>query len=217
MDAIISDSIMSKISIIDYDMGNVWSIVSALKYLGVDSELISDPEKISNSKLIILPGVGSFQKAMEILKSRGMDEAIINSVLKRNVKILGICLGMQLLGSYGTENGGAKGLGLIKNKVEIFRANELGKYKVPHVGFNRVDFKRNTGLFKNIPSKANFYFTHSYRMLLEGNEGNYATCNYGIDFLAGFEKNNVCGVQFHPEKSQSNGLILLKNFIELPA
>jgi len=217
MDTNISDSITNKISIIDYDMGNVWSVVSALKYLGVDSELISDPEKILNSNAIILPGVGSFQKAMKTLRIRGLDEAIISAVLKRNAKILGICLGMQLLGSYGTENGESKGLGLVENKVEIFKPNELGKNKIPHVGFNQVDVKNNTGLFKNIPSKANFYFTHSYRMLSEGQEGNYATCDYGINFLAGFQKNNICGVQFHPEKSQSNGLILLKNFIDLPA
>jgi imidazole glycerol-phosphate synthase subunit HisH len=203
------------VTIIDYDMGNVWSVVSALKYLGVHSELISDPEKISNSNNIILPGVGSFRKAMKTLRNRGIDEVIIDAVNNKNAKILGICLGMQLFGSYGEENGRTEGLGLIDNKVELFKVSELGKNKIPHVGFNQVEFQENKGLFKDITTKANFYFTHSYRMLIEGNEGNYAKCNYGVNFLAGFQKNNICGVQFHPEKSQSNGLILLKNFIDL--
>lgn len=203
-----------KVSVIDYGMGNIWSVISALKYLGVETEFVSSPEKIEESEFLILPGVGSFSKGMRELKSRGIDQAIMAALQNNNAKILGICLGMQLMGSYGTENGRTAGLGLISNGVELFTQDELKVDKIPHVGFNSISFNEGKGLFDGLPKLADFYFTHSYRMLVERLEGQYATCNHGIEFLAAFELGNICGAQFHPEKSQTNGLIFLRNFLQ---
>ena len=201
------------ITVIDYGMGNVWSVTSALKYLGAKPELVSDTEIISESSLLVLPGVGSFKKGMEALKNRGLDEAIINAVKIKGGRILGICLGMQLMGSFGTEGGETLGLGLLPNRIERFTSQELGENKAPHVGFNPVRFNEREGLFKELSLESDFYFAHSYRMLPEETVGRFATCFYGVDFLAAFEINNICGTQFHPEKSQTNGLILLRNFL----
>jgi imidazole glycerol-phosphate synthase subunit HisH len=202
-----------KVTVIDYGMGNVWSVMSALKYLGAETELISDPDKISKSSILVLPGVGSFRKGMNALTYYGLNEAIIEAVSNREAKILGICLGMQLMGVHSTEDGNTEGLGLISNRVERFSSNELGNNKIPHVGFNALNFRKKQGLFKNLPDHADFYFTHSYRMLVDNLQGNSATCNYGIEFLAAFELESICGTQFHPEKSQTNGLVLLKNYL----
>jgi glutamine amidotransferase len=121
---------------------------------------------------------------------------------------------MQLLGSHGTEDGVTAGLGLIPNCVDRFAPLEVGKKKIPHIGFNAVRGSHKNGLFRNLPEVADFYFVHSYRMLPENQNANVATCTYGIEFLAAIEVDNICGTQFHPEKSQTNGLILLKNFLE---
>ena len=203
-----------KVAIIDYNMGNVWSVISAFKYLGAEAKLVADPDVLAESSIILLPGVGSFKKGMEMLKSRGIDEAIVNAVIGKGARILGVCLGMQLMGSYGTEDGETTGLGLLPNRVERFTPEELGSKKVPHIGFNSVCFNQREGLFRELSESSDFYFIHSYRMLADGIEGRYATCSYGVEFLAAFEVNNICGTQFHPEKSQTNGLILLRNFLK---
>ncbi len=201
------------ITIVDYGMGNIGSVVGALRFLGVEPEVTPDPERVKIAHSLILPGVGSFRKAMEKLKSAGLDQAILETVQTRKRAILGICLGMQLLGSWSTEDGESQGLALIPNRVSRFDKSE--QTKVPHVGFNTVQFSQRKGIFSELPEKADFYFVHSYRMLPDGLEGRTATCDYGGEFLAGFEKEKICGTQFHPEKSQTNGLILLKNFIEM--
>lgn len=203
-----------KVAVIDYGMGNIWSVLSAFNYLGTDAYLVNQPKAIIEADFIVLPGVGSFRKAMQTLNAQGIADAIMEAATIKHSKLLGICLGMQLLGSRGTEDGETNGLGLINNKVDLFAPDELKSEKIPHVGFNTVNFNQKTGLFKDLPDQADFYFVHSYRMLVEQFKGNYGTCNYGVDFLAAFELNNICGTQFHPEKSQTNGLILLKNFLE---
>ena len=190
------------------------SVVSAIEYLGAKVELISDPQRIAESSVLILPGVGSFKKGMEAIKGRGFDKAILHAVKGNNANILGICMGMQLMGSYGTEDGGAEGLGLIPNRVERFNKEEIDGNKVPHVGFNTVNFSERKGLFEGLSKSSDFYFTHSYRMLVDDISGRYATCQYGKDFLAAFQVNNIYGTQFHPEKSQTNGLLLLRNFLK---
>ena len=202
------------VTLIDYGVGNLWSVISAIEYLGAKVDLISDPEKIASSSVLLLPGLGSFRKGMEDLINTGIDKAILHAVKDNNAKILGICLGMQLMGSYGTEDGGAEGLGLIPNRVERFNKDEIYGNKIPHVGFNVVNFSERSGLFKDFTNSSDFYFTHSYRMLVEGISGRYATCFYGKEFLAAFQFNNICGTQFHPEKSQTNGLLLLRNFLQ---
>ncbi len=207
--------VIPKITVIDYGIGNVWSVISAFKYLGANVELISDPRIISRSSILVLPGVGSFKNGMELLTNRRIDEAIIDAVINKEAKILGVCLGMQLLGSHSNEGGETKGLGLLPNKVEEFSKEEVENKKIPHVGFNTLHIDKYEGLFKGLPDQPDFYFTHSHRMLLDDFEGNYAVCNYGVNFLAAYHIGNICGAQFHPEKSQTNGLIMLKNFIEI--
>lgn len=200
--------------VIDYGMGNICSVINALEYLGSNVILTNNPDQIMLADYIVLPGVGSFRRAMQSLRESKIDEAIRYAVKVKDSHILGICLGMQLLGSHSTEDGNTEGLGLIKNRVEHFSKHELGDNRIPQVGYNSVHLSESKGLFNNIPEGAFFYFNHSYRMLVDDFSGRYATCIYGIEFLAAFETDNIYGTQFHPEKSQSNGLMLLKNFME---
>ena len=203
----------SNLTLIDYGMGNIWSVLSALRYLGCNPRVSSDPEVIVQSESLLLPGVGSFRKAMVTLQEKGLDQAILEAVQRKGSKILGICLGMQLLGSRGSEDGDMIGLGLIPNPVDKFTPQEIGTAKVPHIGFDLVHSSPNSTLFRGLPRAADFYFVHSYRMLPEGLKGNLSTCVYGTDFVAAYEQDNIYATQFHPEKSQTNGLVLLKNFL----
>lgn len=203
----------SKVSIINYGFGNIWSVQSALKYLNYESEIISDPNKIRKSNVLILPGVGSFRKAIESIRNSQIDIAV-KEALNNNCKILGICLGMQLLANSSTEDGDNHGLGLIDVEVERFNYKTDSGFKVPHIGFNKVLSQKESILFKNIDREAYFYFVHSYRLINHSLNGISAICNYGEDFLAAYEFNNIFATQFHPEKSQTNGLILLNNFLE---
>jgi len=199
-----------KVTIIDYGMGNIKSIVGALKYLKIKEILVSgNVFDIASSDKLILPGVGSFPAAMENIKKLGIDEHL-KDVVGDGKPILGICLGMQIMGESSTEGEGSRGLGFIKGKVcEIKKTN----VKIPHVGFNQVDFARESKLFKGLDNLSDFYFVHSYHMESKCNI-NQSICHYGDDFIASYEKDNVAGVQFHPELSQTNGLKLLNNFIK---
>lgn len=201
------------ITIIDYGMGNIWSVLSALRYLGCTPTISSDPSEVVRAEALVLPGVGSFRKAMATLRQTGLDHAIVDTVKTRGKKILGICLGMQLMGSRGSEDGDAQGLGLIPNPVDMFTIQEIGANKIPHIGFDQVRSGLDARLFRGLPDVADFYFVHSYRMLPEGLSGKTATCVYGTEFLAAYEQDNIYATQFHPEKSQTNGLVLLKNFL----
>jgi imidazole glycerol-phosphate synthase subunit HisH len=199
-----------KIVIIDYGMGNIMSLVSTLKYIGVEEVILSsDFEIINSADKIILPGVGSFGKAINQIRQNKIDTYLNEIVLVNKTPILGICLGMQLLGSFSTEDGNNDGLGYVKARVTEFNNSIV---KVPHVGFNQVKVNSNSKLFEGVIDDSDFYFTHSYRMHSESNI-NQTICNYQDDFIAGFELDNICGVQFHPELSQFNGLRLLNNFI----
>jgi glutamine amidotransferase len=194
-------------------MGNIWSVVNALRYLGSEPIISDDPDMVADAEALLLPGVGSFRRAMLALSERGLDQAICHAVRVNGRKILGICLGMQLLGASGSEDGETAGLGLIPASVGRLSSQEVGGAKIPHIGFNTVHRKPGSQLFCGLPELADFYFVHSYRMLAKGLDGLVATCNYGIDFVAAYENENIFATQFHPEKSQSNGLVLLKNFI----
>jgi glutamine amidotransferase len=200
-----------KIVIVDYGMGNIRSILSTLHYLNVDHVVVSDNlQEFENADRIILPGVGNFGNAINQIKSKKID-TILNTVVNDQKKpLLGICLGMQLLGLSSSEHGYNKGLSFVNGVVTKFD-NKI--VKVPHVGVNQVTVSANSKLFDGIKNGADFYFTHSYRMHSEFNI-NQSLCNYQDDFIAAFEVNNICGVQFHPELSQLNGLQLLKNFID---
>lgn len=206
---------MSKsITIVDYGIGNLWSVGSALRYLGHNSIMSSNPSEVENADMLILPGVGSFRTARLTLRDNRLDEAILEAVVGKGRKILGICLGMQLLAMSSTEDGYTRGLGLISTKVERFDVDVTASLKVPHVGFNQVRSEDYGVLFKDISRSSDFYFVHSYRLRLGEIPGLHGICSYGHDFLAAYEHENVFATQFHPEKSQTNGLKLLKNFLD---
>lgn len=200
-----------KVVIADYGMGNIKSIVSALNYLGVDDIVVSaDYETLKSADKIILPGVGSFRKAMNQIKENNLDNYLKDIVVENKKPLIGICLGMQLLGTSSTEDGFTEGLGFVNGRCTKFDNTDL---KVPHVGFNQLKTENRFKLYEGLAEKSDFYFTHSYKMISE-DQINQSYCNYGDDFIASFEYNNIVGVQFHPELSQKNGLKLLKNFIE---
>ena len=204
------------VHIIDYGMGNIWSIIGAIEHLGYEAELVSSPEKILESKLLILPGVGSFRKAMESLKKDSLDKAIKDAVLSGNAKLLGICLGMQLLCRKSSEDGDTEGLGLMPYDVDLFTSREDHHLKVPHVGFNEVNFSDSSRIFAGIKKNSTFYFVHSYKIEPQPlSSALESSCLYGKEFVAAFEKDNIFGTQFHPEKSQTSGLRLLENFLSL--
>jgi len=204
-----------RIVIIDYGIGNLWSVRSALKFLGANAFVSNHPDEVQTADALILPGVGSFRLAMLALHERGLAVAINEAVQVRQRKILGICLGFQLLAASSTEDGYTEGLGLIPGSIERFTSAELQGNKSPHIGFNRVDMPSVEGLFKGFGEAAEFYFVHSFRLLQDGLPAKGAICRYGTDFVAAYQDGNVCGTQFHPEKSQTNGLRLLNNFLSL--
>ena len=203
----------SKLVIIDYGMGNLWSVYSTFKYLGVDVNISSEPRDILAADLLVLPGVGSFRQAMNSLENRGLVSVIKEAVLVKRTKILGICLGMQLFAEFGFEDGHADGLGFIESSVDKFQLNGEVEFKIPHIGFNNVNFSSGSLLGANLKSASDFYFVHSYRMSAEGLPGQVGICDYGGKFLAAYERDNLFATQFHPEKSQTNGLQLLSNFL----
>ena len=199
------------VAIVDYGMGNIYSVQSALRFLGFDSVCTRNHEEIINADKIILPGVGSFSEAIENIKKLKLVPVLETAVLKNKTPILGICLGMQLLGLSSTEEKFTKGLGFFPGTIEKFNNNSL---KIPHVGFNKILPPNNSILYSNFNNNLDFYFVHSYRMLTEIKNG-VAYCSYGGDFVASFEHQNIFGTQFHPEKSQTNGLNLIKNFLNI--
>lgn len=200
-----------KIAIVDYGMGNIHSIQGALHFLGINDILLTaDEAELKKADKLILPGVGSFGKAMSEIKLRSLDQILSNIVFENKKPILGVCLGMQIMSSYSNEDGENKGLGFVNTRVEKFQSTQL---PIPHVGFNQVQIPENSSkLFKNFADNPDFYFTHSYRMIGEDTVVK-SICNYDGLFIASFEKDNIAGVQFHPELSQRNGLLLLNNFI----
>ena len=200
-----------KVVIVDYGMGNIRSIVCTLNYLNVHDIIVSDSLKeFESAERIILPGVGNFSKAINQIRAKNLDDYLQSVVIDQKKPLLGICLGMQLLGLSSSEQGYNTGLGCVDGVVTKF---DNATVKVPHVGFNQVKVNANSKLFEGIADGADFYFTHSYRMHAD-EDINQSLCNYQDDFVAGFEVGNICGVQFHPELSQYNGLRLLKNFLD---
>ena len=201
------------IVIIDYGMGNLFSIQSAIRYLGAESIITSDKNTVINAGRIVLPGVGSFHKAMGNLYTSDLVEVLRETVISKKIPILGICLGMQLMGESSTEDSFREGLRLIDCPVERFDDGKSESLKIPHVGFNTVSVMQKSKLFDGLGSHVDFYFTHSYRMKYTDQSYAAGICHHGESFIAAFEKEHICGTQFHPEKSQTNGLLLLRNFI----
>ena len=207
--------VKKKITIIDYGMGNILSIQNAINFLGYKSLLSNEPKIIEKSDVLILPGVGSFNEAMKRLNKLKLVEAIKKNIFHNNGKILGICLGMQLLAKNGIENGKIKGIGLINGSVLSLKSKT--NKVLPHIGFNKIIDNPDSKLFNGIKKDKYFYFVHSYYFEPKSEDLNfkYSYCNYGKKFIFSFEKDNIFGTQFHPEKSQKNGLTLLNNFLNL--
>jgi glutamine amidotransferase len=199
-----------KLAIVDYGMGNIKSITSTLKFLSVEEiQVTKEFDELKNADKIILPGVGSFAKAMSKIIENKIDEKLYELVKKNKKPLLGICLGMQLLCKSSTEDGFSKGLEFINADVTKFEEINL---KIPHVGFNQVSKNIDSILFQNICDNSDFYFTHSYKVTSNENI-NQSLCHYGESFIAAFQVENIFATQFHPELSQNNGLELIKNFL----
>lgn len=206
--------VVHKIGIVNYGMGNIWSLSSALHYLGSEVSMVSEPDGLRDFSHLILPGVGSFRKASDLLTSSGLAEALVEVAKAGQTFMLGICLGMQLMAESSPEGGDSQGLSLLPGSLERFAQGEVYGRPIPHVGFAPTRFPQGaTGLFDGLEAQTDFYYVHSYRMLPSPKLGTMATCDYGVSYLAGFDLGNICGTQFHPEKSQSQGLRLLQNFI----
>lgn len=201
------------ICIIDYDLGNVLSVKNAIKKLGFDCKISRDESEISKCRAIILPGVGSFEKGINNLKKYGLIKVLNYNVLQNKKKILGICLGLQLMCKYSEEFGEHQGLSWINARVKKINSNEL---RLPHVGWNKMKILQNNNLLKNIYEDERLYFNHSYcaKKELINKFNVLAECNYGEDFIAAIQQENIFGIQPHPEKSQNAGLKILKNFCE---
>jgi glutamine amidotransferase len=196
-----------RIAILDYGMGNLRSVEKALEHVGVTATISYDAEEVRAADGVILPGVGAFPRAMERIRERGLDELIAER-RDSGVPILGICLGLQLLFDSTTELGGAPGLGLLEGEVAELDAEGL---KVPHIGWSPVHWERESRLTEGIESETPFYFVHSFAPSPSAGEL-LGSAAYGSRFACAAERDNVFGVQFHPEKSSAAGLRLLSNF-----
>jgi len=199
------------IAIIDYGMGNIHSVQKALQLYGAETIITNKPKDIQSADKVVLPGVGAFDDAMLELKKRGLISRI-KGLIKNKKPLLGICLGMQLLFESSEEADESKGLGIFKGAVKKFE--EKDKLKVPQIGWNQLTrISEKCPLLKNIAEGSYVYFCHSYYPTPKDKQAIAATCNYGKEFAAIVWKDNVYGVQFHPEKSQEIGLKILKNFV----
>ncbi len=200
------------LGLIDLNTGNLASLESAIKKLNIKYRLCRNKFDFEKVDKIILPGVGAFNDFMVKLKDTGMDEIIKYKIL-RNFPLLGVCVGFQVLFSESNEHGKSEGLNILNGSFLNFR--DLKKtIKVPHVGWNECKIKKNNQLFYDIKNLSDFYFTHSFLVQNCENGIISTTTHYEIDFVSSINKENIYGVQFHPEKSQSNGLKILKNFYE---
>lgn len=200
------------ISIVDYGMGNVRSLKNAIEYLGADVTLTADPYELAASDRIILPGVGAFGDAMVAIRARGLEPVLTHQALQVRKPVLGICLGMQLFAKSSNEHGQHTGLGWLD--ADISRLQLQRPLKVPHVGWNELQFHPDDWLFKGIkPGNANFYFVHSYHMNCHNPADLIATVDYGGPVAAVVRSGNLVAAQFHPEKSQDNGLKMLENWM----
>jgi len=202
------------IGIVDYNMGNLASVINAFAKVGADAVLESDPSKLSQYDKLILPGVGAYGDAMEHLASNGMDEAV-KAYAATGKPLLGICLGMQLLFESSEEFGSTQGLGLIPGKVVAFDEAKFDHpQKVPHMGWNEMFKQTDTPLFDGLDDNFYLYFVHSFHALCEDKYAIGKT-HYGYEFVSAVQNENIYGIQPHPEKSHENGLKIIENFVNL--
>ena len=198
------------IALIDYGVGNLRSVYKALTAVGADVMLTSDRDQIRAARKVVLPGVGAFGDGMEGIRQRGL-EVTVREVSHRGTPLLGICLGMQLLFDVSDELGEHKGFGFLTGRVERFSNPSL---KIPQTGWNRIYPEQNSPLFRNFEPGSYAYFNHSYYCRPEQGGNVLASTEYGIRYASVTGRDNIYGVQFHPEKSQAVGLLILRNFVE---
>jgi len=203
---------MNDIVLIDAGTGNLRSVQKALESVGANVERTDDPQKVLAAKKIVLPGVGAFGDFMSGLRARGLEDAV-KDIAERDISLLGICVGMQALFEIGEEMGDHKGLGLLKGTVVKFV--DTLSVKIPHTGWNQVRVKKDALLFNQVDDGAYVYFNHSYYCQASNYADVIAEVDYGIRYACAVRRENVFGVQFHPEKSQAVGLRILKNFVEV--
>ncbi len=201
------------IAIIDYGLGNLGSIKNMLKKIGYESEITSDHQVIQSAEKLILPGVGAFDQGMKNLEERGLIPLLNQKVLVEKTPVLGICLGMQLVTNRSAE-GGLPGLGWVDAETIKFDSTKADKkFPIPHMGWEYVSEKGNSPLLEDMYEEPKFYFVHSYYVKCNNPDEAILTSNYILEFDSGFQKENILGVQFHPEKSHKYGMKLLTNFM----
>lgn len=200
------------VAVVDYGMGNLHSVSKALETAGADVLISDNPRDIEQAERIVLPGVGSFAQGIRHLFDLNLVDMLNEQVLVKKKPFLGICLGMQLAAKTGEEHGLHNGLGWVDAKVVRFNFRDK-EFKVPHLGWNDVEFIKETPLFKGLKSPTTFYFVHSYHFVPNGQGATTGLCDYGGRFVASVCLDNIYLVQFHPEKSQGDGLKVLENFL----
>lgn len=205
---------MKNIAIIHYGLGNLRSVYNAFEHIGAAPYIAENPGDLKRADAAVLPGVGAFGDGMECLHKNAWVPAILDFAIEQERPFLGVCLGMQLLAEMGTEFGECAGLGLIGGTV-IRLTSPSKDIRIPHVGWNNIDVRPGKKMYEGISSPLDFYFVHSYYLHTNDNDLISGTSHHGQDFVASVEKDNVWGVQYHPEKSQRAGLALLQNFLKV--
>lgn len=200
------------IVVVDYGLGNLFSVKKALEALGADAIISDQARDIRAAERVVLPGIGAFGDGIRYLKERGLDGVLEEEIVGKRKPFLGICLGMQLLADVGFECGEHAGLGFIRGSVRKLNAEKDG-LRVPHIGWNDVTPVRDTPLFYGLPPRADFYFVHSFHVVSASADDVAAKASYGGDIVAAIQHENIFATQFHPEKSQDHGLKILENFI----
>ncbi|MDC1143380.1 imidazole glycerol phosphate synthase subunit HisH [Candidatus Pelagibacter sp.] len=206
------------VTIVDYNSGNISSVINSFKEVAKEKikiEVSSKPDEIKSSDKIVLPGQGSFKSCFDALNSiDGLVDALNEFTIINKKPLLGICVGLQMFADVGYEEIKTKGLGWISGKVSKID-NQNGKFKLPHIGWNELNIVKNNQIFKDIKNKSHMYFVHSYEFIPEDKSVVSATTNYSSNIVCSIEKENIFGTQFHPEKSDKEGLKIIDNFINL--
>ena len=207
-----------KITIVDYNSGNISSVINSFKEVAKDRvniEVTADLNKIKSSDKVVLPGQGSFKSCVEALnKINGLTETLNEFTINNKKPLLGICVGLQMFADIGYEETETKGLGWISGTVSKID-NQNGKYKLPHIGWNQINIIKQSKIFENIDNNSHMYFVHSYEFIPEDKNVISATIDYSSNIVCSVEKENIFGTQFHPEKSDKIGLKIIDNFIKL--
>ena len=207
-----------KVTIVDYNSGNISSVINSFKEVAKDKvniEVTADLNKIKSSDKVVLPGQGSFKSCVDALnKINGITEALSEFAINNKKPLLGICVGLQMFADIGYEETETKGLGLISGKVSKID-NQNGKYKLPHIGWNQINIVKQSKIFKNIENNSHMYFVHSYEFLPNDKNVISATTDYSTNIVCSVEKENIFGTQFHPEKSDKLGLKIIDNFMNI--